>query len=102
MEKYSGFDVNRPLPMEPIEWTPVEEGAVLTLPLADARFGACPPLNSCLQAKVKDVLLVFEQRGIDADDKSRELLESCTNLDTLNGWFRCAFKVDKASDLFAE
>jgi len=33
---------------------------------------------------------------------SRELIESCTDLDTLNGWFRCAFKVDKASDLFAE
>jgi len=60
------------------------------------------PLNSCLRAKVKDILVVFEQRGIDADDKSRELLESCTNLDTLNGWFRCSFKVDKASDLFAE
>jgi hypothetical protein len=90
VKRYSGFDVNRSLPMELIEWTPVEEGAVLTLPLADARLGACPPLNSYLQAKVKDVLLVFEQRGIDADDKSRELLESCTNLDTLNGWFRCA------------
>jgi len=28
VKKYSGFDVNRPLPMELIEWTPVEEGAV--------------------------------------------------------------------------
>lgn len=39
MKKYSGFDVNPPLPMEPVEWTPVEEGTVLTLPLADASFG---------------------------------------------------------------
>lgn len=46
--------------------------------------------------------MVFEQRGIDVDDKSRELIESCTDLGTLNGWFRRALKVDKASDLFAE
>jgi hypothetical protein len=39
VKKYSGFDVNRPLPMEPVEWTPVEEGTVLMLPLADASFG---------------------------------------------------------------
>jgi hypothetical protein len=39
VKKYSGFDVNRPLPTEPIEWTPVEEGTVLTLPLAVASFG---------------------------------------------------------------
>ena len=60
------------------------------------------PLRGKALGKAKDILVVFEQRGIDADDKSRELLESCTNLDTLNGWFRRAFKVDKASDLFAE
>jgi len=46
--------------------------------------------------------VVFEQRGIDVDDKSRELIEACTDLDTLNGWFRRAFNVDKASDLFEE
>ena len=60
------------------------------------------PLRGKALGKAKDILVIFEQRGIDADDKSRELLESCTNLDTLNGWFRRAFKVDKASDLFAE
>ena len=47
--------------------------------------------------KAEDILVVFEQRGIDVDDKSRELIESCTDLDILNGWFRRAFKVDKAS-----
>jgi len=36
------------------------------------------------------------------DDESRELIESCTDLDTLSGWFRRAFKVDKASNLFEE
>jgi hypothetical protein len=46
--------------------------------------------------------VVFEQRGIDVDERSRELIESCADLDTLNGWFRRAFKVDKASDLFAK
>jgi len=52
--------------------------------------------------KAEDILVVFEQRGIDIDDRSRELIESCTDLDTLNGWFRRAFQVDKASDLFEE
>ncbi len=46
--------------------------------------------------------MVFEQRGIDVDDKSRELIESCTDLSTLNDWFRHALKVNKASDLFQE
>jgi hypothetical protein len=36
------------------------------------------------------------------DVKSCERIESCTELGTLNGWFRRAFKVDKASDLFEE
>ena len=54
------------------------------------------------RGKAEDILVVFEQRGIDVDERSRELIESCTDLDTLNGWFRRAFKADKASDLFAE
>jgi hypothetical protein len=52
--------------------------------------------------KAEDILVVFEQRGISVDDRSRGLIESCTDLDTLNGWFRRAFKVGKASDLFEE
>jgi hypothetical protein len=54
------------------------------------------------RGKAEDILVVFEQRGIDVDGKSRELIESCTDLDTLNGWFRRAFKVDRAGDLFTE
>jgi predicted transposase YdaD len=54
------------------------------------------------RGKAEDILVVFDQRGIDVDDKSRELIESCTDLGILNGWFRRAFKVDKASDLFEE
>lgn len=54
------------------------------------------------RSKAEDILIVFEQRGIDVDGKSRELIESCTDLDVLNGWFRRSFKVDKASDLFEE
>jgi hypothetical protein len=54
------------------------------------------------RGKAQDILIVFEQRGIDIDDESRELIESCTDLGTLTGWFRRAFKVDKASDLFEE
>jgi hypothetical protein len=52
--------------------------------------------------KAEDILVVFEQRGIDVDGKSRELIDSCTDLDTLNGWFHRPFQVDKASDLFTE
>ncbi len=54
------------------------------------------------RTKAADILIVFEQRGIDVDDRSRQLIESCTDLGILNGWFRRAFKVDKASDLFEE
>ena len=54
------------------------------------------------RTKAADILIVFEQRGIDVDDRSRQLIESCTDLDTLNGWFRRAFKVEAASDLFEE
>jgi hypothetical protein len=46
--------------------------------------------------------VLHEQRGIDVDEKSRELIESSMDLSTLNGWFRRAFEVDKASDLFEE
>jgi hypothetical protein len=54
------------------------------------------------RGKAEDILVVFEQRGFDVDDKSRELIESCTDLGVLNGWFRRAFKADKVSDLFEE
>ena len=54
------------------------------------------------RSKAQDILVVFEQRGIHVDDESRELIESCTDLDSLSGWFRRAFKVDKASALFEE
>jgi hypothetical protein len=55
-----------------------------------------------VRGKAEDILVVFEQRGIDVDERSRELIESSMDLSTLNGWFRRAFKVDKASDLFEE
>jgi hypothetical protein len=54
------------------------------------------------RGKAEDILVVFEQRGIDVDERSRELIESCRDLDTLNGWFRRALTVDKAGELFAE
>lgn len=44
--------------------------------------------------------MVFEQRGIDVDERSRELIESCTDLDTLNDWLRRSLKVGNADDLF--
>ena len=52
--------------------------------------------------RAEDILIVFEQRGIHLDDKARGLIEACTDPDTLNGWFRRAFKVDRASGLFEE
>ena len=54
------------------------------------------------RGKAEDILVVFDQRGIDVDDKSRELIEACTDLGTLNIWFRRSLKIDKASDLFEE
>jgi hypothetical protein len=38
-KKYSGFDLGGPLPMEPAEWTPVEEGSVLAIPLTGPEVG---------------------------------------------------------------
>jgi hypothetical protein len=54
------------------------------------------------RGRAEDILVVFDQRGIYVDDKSRELIESGRDLDTLNSWFRRSLKVDKASDLFEE
>jgi len=71
-----------------------QEAFVTTADMLEARGKAL--------GKAEDILVVFEQRGISVDDRSRELIESCTDLDTLNGWFRRAFKVGKASDLFEE
>jgi hypothetical protein len=75
-----------------------EEAYVTTADMLEARGEA----RGKALTKTEDILVVFEQRGIDIDDRSRELIESCTDLDTLNGWFRRAFKVGKASDLFEE
>jgi predicted transposase/invertase (TIGR01784 family) len=71
-----------------------EEAYVTTAEMLEARGEA--------RGKVEDILVVFEQRGIDVSDESREMIASCTGLDTLARWFRRAFKVDKASDLFQE
>jgi S1-C subfamily serine protease len=53
-------------------------------------------------SKAEDILVAFDERGIDVDDRSRELIQSCADLDTLTIWFRRSLKVDKASDLFQE
>ncbi len=71
-----------------------EEAYMTTAEMLEARGEA--------RGRAEDILVVFDQRGIDIDDKSRELIESCTDLDTLNSWFRRSLKVDKASDLFEE
>jgi hypothetical protein len=75
-----------------------EEAYVTTAELLRAEGEA----RGMARGKAEDILVIFEQRGIDIDERSCELVGSCTDLDTLNGWFRRAFKVDKASDLFEE
>ena len=75
-----------------------EEAYVTTAELLRAEGEA----RGMARGKAEDILVIFEQRGIDIDERSCELIGSCTDLDTLNGWFRRAFKVDKASDLFEE
>jgi predicted transposase YdaD len=79
-----------------------EEAYVTTAEMLRAEGEARGEARGKARGKAEDILVVFEQRGIDVDDKSRELVESCADLDTLNNWFRRAFKVDKASDLFEE
>lgn len=54
------------------------------------------------EGKAEAILMVFEQRGIHISDSSREQIQSCTDLDTLNNWFRRAFTIDKATDLFEQ
>ena len=71
-----------------------KEAYVTTADMLEARGEA--------RGRAEDILVVFDQRGIDVDDKSRELIGSCTDLDALNSWFRRSLKVDKASDLFEE
>ncbi len=40
VKKFSGWRLDGPLPLEPAEWTPVEENTILTIPLADTEIGA--------------------------------------------------------------
>ena len=79
-----------------------EEAYVTTADLLRAEGKALGEALGEARSKAQDILIVFEQRGIDVDDESRELIESCTDLDTLSDWFRHSFKVDKASALFAD
>jgi predicted transposase/invertase (TIGR01784 family) len=79
-----------------------EEAYVTTAEMLRAEGEARGEARGKARGKAEDILVVFEQRGIDVDGKSRERIESCTDLDALNGWFRRAFKVDQASDLFEE
>ena len=79
-----------------------EEAYVTTAEMLRAEGEARGEARGKARGKAEDILVVFEQRGIDVDERSRELIESCRDPDTLNGWFRRAFKVDNASDLFEE
>jgi hypothetical protein len=79
-----------------------EEAYVTTAEMLRAEGEARGEARGKALGKAEDILVVFEQRGIDVDGRSRERIESCTELGTLNGWFRRAFKVDQASDLFEE
>lgn len=38
-KRFSGWDPSGPLPVEPVEWTPVEENTVLTVPLTGPDLG---------------------------------------------------------------
>ena len=79
-----------------------EEAYVTTAEMLRAEGEARGEARGKARGKAEGILMVFEQRGIDVDDKSRELIESRTDLGTLNDWFRRAFKVDKPSDLFEQ
>ena len=79
-----------------------EEAYVTTAEMLRAEGEARGEARGRARGRAEDILVVFDQRGIYVDDKSRELIESCRDLDTLNSWFRRSLKVDKASDLFEE
>jgi predicted transposase/invertase (TIGR01784 family) len=79
-----------------------EEAYMTTADMLEARGEARGRARGEARGRAEDILVVIGQRGIGIDDKSRELIESCTDLDTLNSWFRRSLKVDKASDLFEE
>jgi hypothetical protein len=81
---------------------PDAEAYVTTADMLEARGEARGRARGEARGRAEDILVVFDQRGIDVDDKSRELIGSCTDLDTLNSWFRRSLKVGKASDLFEE
>ena len=79
-----------------------EEAYVTTAEMLRAEGEARGEARGRARGRAEDILVVFDQRGIYVEDKSRELIESCRDLDTLNSWFRRSLKVDKASDLFEE
>ncbi|MGW3628979.1 hypothetical protein ACWD7F_02235 [Streptomyces sp. NPDC005122] len=48
------------------------------------------------------ILRVLEKRGIDVPEPARELIGSCTDLDTLTLWFDRALTAASSEDLFVE
>jgi hypothetical protein len=52
------------------------------------------------ESKAEDILKILSRRGIEVDDDSRQKIESCTDLDVLDGWFDRSFDAASATDLF--
>ncbi|GHJ34943.1 hypothetical protein [Streptomyces sp. TS71-3] len=50
----------------------------------------------------KDLLLVFQTRGIDVDDTTRQRITDCTDPDLLSIWLQRAITVSRAADVFSE
>ena len=53
------------------------------------------------KARVQDILTVLEHRGITLTRAQRRRILRCTNLATLDAWFRNALNVTDAAGLFA-
>ena len=53
------------------------------------------------QGEAAAVLRVLAKRGIAVDDKSRERIESCTDLDLLGTWLDRSLTAEQVDELFA-
>ena len=53
------------------------------------------------QGEAAAVLRILAKRGIAVDDKSRERIESCTDLDLLGAWLDRSLTAEQVDELFA-
>lgn len=53
------------------------------------------------EGEARSILKVLDRRGVTVDEDSRQRIESCTDLTTLDTWLDRAITAEQVSDLFA-